>query len=352
MRSVVALLVLATALAAGAARGSSTVAASHWIAFHADPGASGDLYLDTPDGSRRRRLTRLFGQVPTASWSPDGSQLALLARPKGVVDLYVIDVNGRGLRRLTRDEGDHFGDVSWSPDGERVAFSCCGEGRQAVFTIRTDGSERTRLVENAGQPVWSPDGRRIAYLSFQDGNPELYSVNAEGSDPKRLTVNTAEDVDPAWSPDGRRIAFTSKRDGTAQIYVMDADGSRQRRLVADRWSDQRPVWSRDGGRIAFTSFRNRDPNLLGIGNAEILVASATRTRVRNLTQTRFWEGEPAWSPDGRHIAFAIRRDPGPRGRFRIAVMNADGTGKRLLPAVPGEGSPVGIANSCCPAWQP
>jgi Tol biopolymer transport system component len=354
MRAAFVLITVATALAASSATGSSSGASvgSRWIAFHADARGSGDLYLDTEDGSRRRRLTRLFGQVPTAAWSPDGTRLALLARPAGVIDVYVIGVNGRGLRRLTHDEGDHFGDVSWSPDGRRLAFTCCGEREQAIYTIGADGSGRMRLADNAGQPVWSRDGERIAFLSFRDGNPELYSMKTDGSDQTRLTSGPAEDVDPAWSPDGRRIAFTSKRDGKAQIYVMDADGSHQRRLVRDRWSDQRPAWSPSGRQIVFTSFRNRDPNLLGIGNAEILVANVGQSRVRNLTRTPFWEGEPAWAPDGRQIAFAIRRDFGPGGRFRVGVMRSDGTGERLLPPVPGEGSPVGLANSCCPAWQP
>ena len=133
---------------------------------------------------------------------------------------------------------------------------------------------------------------------------------------------------------------------------MDADGSHQRRLVRDRWSDQKPAWSPDGRRILFTSFHNRDPNLLGIGNAEILVAAADGSTVRNLTRTRFWEGEPAWAPDGKRIAFAIRRDFGPHGVFRVGVMNADGTGTRLLPPVRDPRNLGGLANSCCPAWQP
>jgi Tol biopolymer transport system component len=348
----VAVLSASTLLAAFASASSADPETTHWIAFHADPGGSGDLYLDSPSGADRRRLTRLFGQIPTASWSPDGSQLALLARPKGVVDVYLIDADGRNLRQLTRDEGDHFGDIAWSPNGRSLAFTCCGEHDTAVFTIRTDGSERTRIAAEAGQPTWSPDGSRMVFLSFRDGNPEIYVAGSDGSDPQRLTFSRAEDSDPAWSPDGRRIAFTSTRIGRAQIYVMNADGTMQQRLVADRWSDQRPMWSKDGTRLAFTSFRNRDPNLLGIGNADILVVRADGSQLRNLTHSRYWEGEPAWSPDGRKLAFATRRDFGPRGIFRVGVMGANGSQVKLLPIVPGGGNPGGKANSCCPSWQP
>lgn len=68
MRAALVMTVLAAALVAGTTTGSSSSGASgRWIAFHADPGGSGDLYIGSEDGSRRRRLTRLVGQVPTAS---------------------------------------------------------------------------------------------------------------------------------------------------------------------------------------------------------------------------------------------------------------------------------------------
>jgi Tol biopolymer transport system component len=85
-----ALALAATALLGTGARGSASTAHGYWIAFHADPGSSGDLYVDSVDGSRRRRLTRFFGQVPTAVWSPDGKRLAMLSRSRGVQDLYLI----------------------------------------------------------------------------------------------------------------------------------------------------------------------------------------------------------------------------------------------------------------------
>lgn len=105
------------------------------------------------------------------------------------------------------------------------------------------------------------------------------------------------------------------------------------------------MWSRDGSRLLFTSFRNRDPNLLGIGNADIVVARADGSLVRYLTQSPAWEGEPAWSPDGKKIAFATRRDLSPRGIFRAGVMSANGKKVKLVPTVPGEGNAGDRANS-------
>src|SRR5215211_698032 len=98
--------IAASAFAAGTrADDRSSAAASRWIAFHADPQTSGDLYLDSEDGTRRRRLTTILGQIPTAVWSPDGTRFAMLARPTGVVDVYLLGADGHGLLRLTHDEG-------------------------------------------------------------------------------------------------------------------------------------------------------------------------------------------------------------------------------------------------------
>jgi len=319
------------------------------IAFHADPDGQDDLFVIKPDGSGLRRLTTGLEEVATPHWSPNGTRIAFLARPEGIEDVFVVDASGRNRRRLTREAGDSH-DFAWSPDGRRIAFACCGESALNVYVMNADGSKRALLVEDAAQPSWSPDGQRIAFISFRDGNAEIYSVSLDDTALTRLTSNPAEDVDPSWSPRGNQIAFTSKRRGKAQIYVMAADGSDQRRLVADRWYDETPSWSPNGQRIVFPSYRNRDPLLRGIGNAEIVVAAAGGGSVKNLTRTRFWEGDPEWSPDGRQIAFAVRRDFGPNGTFRLEVMKADGSRRRALPPV--RGSNRAPANSCCPAWRP
>lgn len=323
-------------------------AVAEWIAFHADPDGADDLYAVKTDGSATRQLTQALEQIAGAAWSPDGRSLAFLARPSGAPDVYVVDADGAKLRQLTENEGDHF-DVSWSPNGFRLLFVCCSETDTSVYLINADGSGRKRLAENAGQPAWSPDGGRIAYISFADANADIHTMKADGTDQRQLTSDAVEDVDPAWSPDGEQIAFASRRAGKAQIYVMDDAGKNQRRLVSDRWSDQEPRWSPDGTQILFTSFRNRDPLTRGIGNADIVMVSGTGTRVRNLTRSPAWEGDPAWSPDGKAIAFSIRKDFSEAGTFRIAVMTA-GRKRRLFRPIRDLADRP--ANACCPSWQP
>ncbi|MEJ7862325.1 MAG: Calx-beta domain-containing protein, partial [Pyrinomonadaceae bacterium] len=204
----------------------------------------------------------------------------------------------------------------------KIAFTSVRDGNEEIYAMNADGSEQTRLTNNAaadGSPAFSPDGSKIAFASDRDGNAEIYVMNADGSGQTRLTNNAAGDVYPAFSPDGSKIAFSSSRDGNFEIYVMNADGSGQTRLTNNAQTDYDPAFSPDGSKIAFTSARD--------GNDEIYVMNADgsgQTRLTNNAQTDY---QPAFSPDGSKIAFASARDG---GNAEIYVMNADGSGQTRL----------------------
>ena len=103
------------------------------------------------------------------------------------------------------------------------------------------------------------------------------------------------------------------------IYVVRADGSGVRNLTpkpVGAYAD--PAWSPDGRKIAFVSDRD--------GNSEVYVMNANGKGQRNLTRNPAFDADPAWSPDGRKIAFASNRD----GKYGVYVMNADGSGQRRL----------------------
>ena len=168
------------------------------------------------------------------------------------------------------------------------------------------------------QLVWSPDGRTIYF--------GRYLVRTDGSGARRLPYIPLTAV---WSPDGRRIAFARKppRCRTAgppcyssytDIYVMNADGSGTRKLTHNARHNAEPAWSPDGRKIAFRSTRN--------GNRDIYVMNADGSGKRNLTRNPARDSRPSWSPDGRKIAFVSNRD----GRLEAHVMNADGSGQRSL----------------------
>ena len=135
-------------------------------------------------------------------------------------------------------------------------------------TSKSHQAEATAITHNSTNdwdPAWLPDGRRIAFNSDRNGDRDIYVMNADGSDVVQLTDNPGGDGDPAWSPDGRWIAFISQRDGDWDwdnwdwewdIYVMNADGSGVIQLTDNPGGDGDPAWSPDGRWIAFTSGGN------------------------------------------------------------------------------------------------
>ncbi len=181
----------------------------------------------------------------------------------------------------------------------------------------------------------SPDGQAVAYTMQtidMEGNQyrsHLWMMPNPGGEPERFTSGP-RDSQLAWSPDGRALAFVSDRTGSQQLHLVPRDGGEAQQLtwVKDGVSD--PVWSPDGRYIAFIS-RNH-PAGYTPPRADVRVITRARYKsedsfmddkyphlwvvevdtgsVRQLTDTEYGDGNPAWSPDGRYLAFSSRRTPG------------------------------------------
>ena len=169
---------------------------------------------------------------------------------------------------------------------------------------------------------------QIAFSSNRDGNWEIYVMNADGRNKRKLTNTPYLEWHPSWSPDGKHIAFTANGDGNMkfwhanlEIYVMNADGGNQQNLTKNFRHDSDPAWSPDGKRIAYVSAMDR--------NKEIHVMEVDGENQRRLTNSgnvHIHNWEPTWSPDGERIAFTSNRD----GNLEIYVMNADGGNQQRL----------------------
>jgi Tol biopolymer transport system component len=204
--------------------------------------------------------------------------------------------------------------LAWSPDGRTLAFVLPGQFlRTDVYTVNGEGSGLRMVAKDAYGPSWSPNGERLLIARDADGvRADLETVGFDGARARRLTRQGIGVFAPAWSPTGARIAFLGNDDA---LYVVDADG-RNRRRFAGRFGTHLS-WSPDGSTLAF-EIRGISPDL----NADIGTVDVGTGKRRTLTHDPDDEFAPAWSPDGRQIAYVANTD--------IWLMDADGGHQRRL----------------------
>ena len=156
-------------------------------------------------------------------------------------------------------------------------------------------------------------------MSQRDGNPELYVMNKDGSGVRRLTNNTAAESTPTWSPTGTQIAFTSDRSGSPQIWVMDTEGLNVRRITfGESWAD-RATWSpAPFNEIAYSA--RSGPGF------DVRIFDVASGATKTITDGVGTNESPAFSPNGRHIAFSSSRS----GKVNIFTIARDGRNLRQV----------------------
>jgi dipeptidyl aminopeptidase/acylaminoacyl peptidase len=247
--------------------------------------------------------------------------------------ILVMKPDGSDVITLLADDANNR-NPAFSPDGTKLAFVSDRDSCDDIWVMNVDGSGLERLTGDCSSrgPAWSPDGARIAFYNTSDGDAEIYVMNADGTLNHRLTNNATVDLSPSWSPDGTRIAFYSDRDGNAEIYFMIDDGSDQVNFTQNPALDRHPAWSPMGGEIAFASDR------AGVG--DIHTQNTDHTGLTNLTDgatSGSWN--PTWSPDGTRIAF-VGFD---LHTSQIFVMDADGSSMAQV---------SNVMDAAAPAWAP
>lgn len=214
------------------------------IAFVRD----GEVRVADADGANDRRLTRkapgLHWPATAPAWSPDGRKIAF----SGTRDVFLVDVATGKLTPVTRSTESWRGNYTpaFSPDGRTIAFTRSTNAFNSdIFLVRVDGTGLRRLTRSNGThdvqgeeatPAFSPDGRTVAYLSNRDGNFELYAIGVGGGAERRLTrTPKANEESPRFSRDGRRLLYV--HDG--RVAVATAAGTPIRELGRGASADWR-----------------------------------------------------------------------------------------------------------------
>ena len=248
-----------------------------------------------------------------------GSKIAFTAKGKGQSAIMAMDFDGYGAYKVSNNSSTNIL-PSWAPNGGQIAYTSFMRSNPDLYIAPAGGGRPRKVSGQRGMNTgasWSPDGSKIAVTLSKDGNPEIYIISAsDGSIISRLTKDKAIDTSPAWSPGGGEIAFVSDRNGGPQIFVMSASGGTPRQVSFNGSYNTTPTWSPKAGKriIAYTT---RDG-----GNYDIVTLDLDTKHMTRITQGAGSNEEPAFSPNGRAIAFA-------RAGQGVFLANADGTGTAL-----------------------
>jgi Tol biopolymer transport system component len=267
--------------------------------------------------------------VSGAEWSPDGTRFVYdsmegFDAPSLDRDLVVYDTrNGKRTKLVARPEGAD-GAAAWSPDGQTIAWpgkvnNDPNDFAVNLFMRRVSGGTIEQLT-GTGRVIgarWSPDATTILFEEY------LYDKNGAKNWIKMIDLETrvittvieGSAYGGQWSPAGDRIAYTDK----GELFIANRDGSSPKRIASGARAAWQ--WSPDGRLFA------------AAGNDEaILVVSASGGAVRVIKRPskNVERSAPAWIPDNRLIMTQKVFTGGSYNSFGIAIMNADGSGQRLI----------------------
>jgi len=331
---------------------SPTVSKTHVVFAY-----GGYLWSVPRDGGDARQLTT-GGHEGLPVFSPDGKWIAFTGQYDGNLDVFVMPAEGGEPRRLTWHPGADVA-VGWTPDGKRVLFY---SGREAyadfdrLYTVPVEGGTATVLPMWRGEQAWfSPDGTRIAYVPnllwqtswkrYRGGQTTpIYIVRLSDLALEKVTRENSNDSHPVWF--GDTVYFLSDRNGAVTLFAYDTKTKTVKQVVENKGLDfkslsagpdalvyeqfggiylfdpasgkskkvsiriagdlpaTRPHYEKVGDKIQNAAISPTGARAVFEARGEILTVPGEKGDIRNLTRSpSVAERDPAWSPDGKSIAF-------------------------------------------------
>jgi len=252
-----------------------------------------DLYIADIDGKNVKRVSpRNIIDPSDAGWSPDGASITYVTtEDPRTYGIYQTELTSGNTKKLTHEMVMYAAPL-WSPDGAHIAFlSYLSPDRDDVFVMTGSGANLKRLTHDSVEKVslfWSPDGSQIGFAECSDKSCRTFFVGIDGNGLHELSSPLTDFAGASWSAATNKIVGESGRDGYIAIYSLNSDGSDPSRLTNSPEGDMQPDWSPDGTRIVFTSRRD--------GHAEIYVMNSDGSNPVRITSSHGSSKNPQWSP--------------------------------------------------------
>ena len=279
--------------------------------------ATGDIWLHDLTADRFTRLTQTDTSDTFPMWSPDGKTLYFLSERDGTYNLWAMDVASKAVKQLTRYKGDGVRFPQVARNGSLIAYEqgmdiCAlapASGEIRILNITAPAAD-VRKPQGFWQQVRSgdvsefaiaPNGKEVAFVVRGEVFVTRYP---EGGSARRLTETVEPESDLAWSPDSKTLVFASERGGTTSLYLVTSDDPEEprlrrstklktERLTNSPLPDTSPAFSPDGKKIAFRR-----------GNGDLILLDMDTKTERVLL--RHWNlGRFVWSPDSRWVAYEM-----------------------------------------------
>ena len=252
-----------------------------------------EIYIADYDGENQRRVTVNRTLNITPRWSPDGRSIAYTSYRRGPPQVFISNIFQGTLEETTK--GDRAGQnwlPAWSPDGQRLAFGSTRDGGTSqLYVINRDGSGLRRLTNDRWvntTPTWSPSGNQIAFVSDRTGSPQIYVMNADGvGGAQRLSASEGYADKPSWSPPPfNEIAYTARTGPGNDIKIIDMATRVVRQLTFGEGTNESPAWAANGRHLAFMSTRS--------GKEQIFTIDRMGQHLKQITKTGNNQ-QPDWS---------------------------------------------------------